>query len=276
MDLSCLKDWRGCAVSVVGSGHLRHETPLQDASAAILAPRPAAVVCDGAGSAKHSHDGANAAVRAFRIAVAAMDPFLRDCLDDPRIPGAFAESLWHYAAGWICRALVAARDEAARTGSGDPGDYLFTFAAAVVGQRRTGFVQVGDGAIAVRRAAGPCELVFAPEKGAFCNVTRFLTEKVVEEDAFQTSLAWTPDVAGVMVMSDGPEIAMVDLAANRPAPIVPQMLADFAQGKFDRGDLLGYLVSPRRWGGDPRGGDDKSVALLAPMPAVRQAKGGAR
>ena len=129
-----LSDWKGIGASVVGSDHLRRELPLQDASAAVQSPRPAAVVCDGAGSAKKSHDGANAAVREFRIALAALEPLLRDCLDDPRTPGAFAESLWHYAASWLCRALVAARDEAARMGTGDPLDQIST-----VGWKMDGF-----------------------------------------------------------------------------------------------------------------------------------------
>ena len=268
-----LSDWKGIGASVVGSDHLRRELPLQDASAAVLSPRPAAVVCDGAGSAKKSHDGANAAVREFRIALAALEPLLRDCLDDPRTPGAFAESLWHYAAGWLCRALVAARDEAAqaaRMGTGDPRDYLFTFSAAVVGRLRTGFVQVGDGAIAVQRANGACGLVFRPEKGGFCNATRFLTPRVVEEDGYLTDLQRTDGLQGVMVMSDGPEIAPLELAANRPAPIVARMLSDLASGALDRDGILGYLASPRRWAGDPHGGDDKSIVLLA------RTEGGAR
>ena len=158
--------------------------------------------------------------------------------------------------------LVAARDEAARTGSGDSNDYVFTFAAAIVGKLRTGFIQVGDGAIAVCTRAGGCDLVFKPEKGRYANVTTFLDTKTVEDDMFMTRVIPTSEVIGVMVMSDGPEIFMIDLSNNKPAPIVRQMLDDFAHGEVDRSTVLNYLTG-KRWTNDPRGGDDKSLALLA-------------
>ena len=253
--------WEGLAVSVIGNDHVRREQPLQDASAVVLSPRPAAVVCDGAGSAPFSHDGANAAVRAFRIALAALEPMLAECLDSDLTPWGFAKDLWHYVAGWVCRSLVAARDEAARMGSGDPNDYVFTFAAAIVGKLRTGFIQVGDGAIAVRTMTGACDLAFKPEKGHYANVTTFLDARTVEEDMFLTRVLPSSEIAGVMVMSDGPEVFMIDLASNKPAPIVEQMLDDFSNDEVDRSTILNYLTG-KRWTNDPRGGDDKSLALL--------------
>lgn len=260
--MSCHPEWNGFAVSVIGNDHVRREQPLQDASVVVLSPRPAAVVCDGAGSAPLSHDGANAAVRAFRIAIATLEPLLAECLDSDRTPWGFAKDLWHYVAGWICRALVAARDEAARTGSGNPSDYVFTFAAAIVGKLRSGFIQVGDGAIAVRTMTGACDLAFKPEKGRYANVTTFLDAKTIEEDTFMTRVLPTSEIAGVMVMSDGPEIFMIDLANDKPAPIVGQVLEDCAKGEVERTSLLNYLTSSR-WLRDPRGGDDKSLAILA-------------
>lgn len=253
--------WGGIAVSVIGNDHVKHELPLQDASAAILSPRPAAVVCDGAGSAARSHEGANAAVRAFRIAVAAMEPLLRDSLDSERTPWGFADDLWRYAAGWICRALVAAKDEAARSGTGNPRDYEFTFAAAIVGRLRTGFIQVGDGAICVCTRGGHCDLAFKPEKGRFANTTTFLDGKVVEEDGYMTRVLPTAVVNGLMIMSDGPAVNMLDLASGRPAPIVAQMVSDYREGEVDRGTLLNYLTGSQ-WMRDSRGGDDKSIVIL--------------
>ena len=255
-------EWNSLAVSVIGSDHVRREMPLQDASATVLSPRPAAVVCDGAGSAPFSHDGANTAVRAFRIALATLEPMLAECLDSDHTPWGFAKDLWHYVAGWICRALVAARDEAARTGSGNPSDYVFTFAAAIVGKLRTGFIQSGDGAIAVRTTTGTCDLAFRPEKWRYSNVTTFLDAKTIDEDTFMTRVLPTSEIAAVMLVSDGPEFLMIDLASNKPAPIIGQMLEDFSKGEVDRHTVLTYLTG-KRWMNDPRGGDDKSIALLA-------------
>lgn len=255
------KQWTGLAASVIGHDHVRREQPLQDASTAVAAPRPAAAVCDGAGSAARSHEGARAAVREFRVAVAAMEPLLADALDEDT-PEEYAEDLWRYAAGWIVRALAAAREEAARGGTGCAEDYAFTFAGAVVGRMRTGFVQIGDGALCVLGRGGQCGLVFAPEKGRFANSTNFLGNDTVERDAHLTQTLPTGSIAGLMAMSDGPAVNMLDLVHARPAPVVPRMIADCAAGELDRASLFNYLTGPR-WFGDPRGGDDKSIAILA-------------
>lgn len=255
--------WKALGASVVGNDHLRTGRPLQDASAAILMPRPAAVVCDGAGSAAHAEEGAQAAVQAFRQILETLEPLLNDALDSSRTPSDFADDLWHYTAGWICRALLAAKHEAARMGTGKVADYSFTFTAVVVGRLRTGVVQVGDGAVAVDQVGSEgCRLVFRPEKGRFCNMTRFLDTKVVETDAYHTRVLPTSGLKGVMVMSDGPEVVMVDLARAKPAPIVSQMIGDVAAGELDRLGLLHYLVGAR-WQTIPQGGDDKSVVILA-------------
>ena len=260
--MSRLAGWEGLAVSVIGSEHVRREMPLQDASGVILSLRPAAVVCDGAGSARFSHVGAEAAVREFRISLATLEPMLEACLDSNETSFGGAKDYWKYLAYWMCRAIVAAKDEAARVGSGNPRDYDFTLAAAVVGRRRTAFLQVGDGAIAVRMRRWGSALVFKPEKGRYVNVTNFLDKATVEEDAFLTRVLPTSAISGVMVMSDGPEIKMLDIPGNRPAKIVSDMIDDCAKGELDRGSLLNYLTGSR-WTNDPRGGDDKSVAILA-------------
>ena len=60
-----VKQWNGFAASIPGFGHIRNEIPCQDASSAILSPRPAVIVCDGRGSARLSHFGARGAVKMF-------------------------------------------------------------------------------------------------------------------------------------------------------------------------------------------------------------------
>lgn len=261
--MSRFDEWEGLAVSVIGPEHVRREMPLQDASGVILSPRPAAVVCDGAGSARFSHVGAEAAVREFRISLAALEPMLAACLDSDETTFDGAKGYWRCLSYWMCRAIVAAKEESARVGSGDSCDYDFTLAAVVVGKMRTAFLQVGDGAIAVRlRRWGGSALVFKPEKGRYANMTKFLDKNTVEEDAFQTRVLPTSAISGVMVMSDGPEIKMLDMSGNRPAKIVSDMIGDCAKGELDRASLLNYLTGSR-WMNDPRGGDDKSIAILA-------------
>ena len=257
------REWNGIAVSVIGMDHVRHERPLQDASAVITAHRSAAVVCDGAGSALMSHVGAQKAVEQFRIAVAAVEPMIADALDDERTPWGFADDLWHYISGWVCRAVVASREECARTGTGVPDDYAFTFAAAVTGKLRTGFIQVGDGAIMTKIKDDGTHLVFKPEKGYFANMTKFLDDKCVENDSYLSRTLPTERIEGLMLMSDGPEVRMIDLATLRPAQVVSDMMADMVSGELDRETLLNYLTDSR-WTNNPSGYDDKSIVVLVP------------
>ena len=73
--------WIGFAASIPGGGHIRHGVPCQDASAVMTSPRPAAIVCDGRGSASLSHYGAQGAVDAFRFQLSVLEPFLVNILD---------------------------------------------------------------------------------------------------------------------------------------------------------------------------------------------------
>ena len=76
--------WCGHAASVPGNGHIRREIPCQDASGVWLSPRPCLIVCDGRGSARLSHLGARAAVKAFRSQCAVMEKRLAGLLDARR------------------------------------------------------------------------------------------------------------------------------------------------------------------------------------------------
>ncbi|MDO5318947.1 MAG: PP2C family serine/threonine-protein phosphatase [bacterium] len=258
-----MTEWKCVGASVIGNDHVRREKPCQDASAAIAAPRPAGIVCDGAGSAVRSHDGARAAVREFGIFLAGMEPMFAQFLDDELMPSDVAQGCWRHAATCLGNALCAAKKEVAlrEDGTKKPEDYDFTLAAVVVGKAYTGFVQVGDGAIIVREG-GDNSVVFDPEKGQFANQTKFLTEKVIGTDAFKTTVIPTFHLNGMLLMSDGPQPLMIDLGSQRPGEIVNQMIDKLSDGGMGREDVIRYL-SDSRWFKDPRGGDDKSIVVFA-------------
>ena len=266
-----MTQWKCVGASVIGNDHVRREKPCQDASAAIATPRPAGIVCDGAGSAARSHDGARAAVREFGIFLAGMEPMFAQFLDDELMPSDVAQGCWRHAATCLGNALCAAKKEVALRAEGTkkPEDYDFTMAAVVVGKAYTGFVQVGDGAIIVRDG-GVNSVVFDPEKGQFTNQTKFLSEQVVETDAFKTTVIPTFHLDGMLLMSDGPQPLMIDLASQRPGEIVNQMIGKLSDGEMHREDVIRYL-SDSRWFKDPRGGDDKSIVVFA-----REKKGNGR
>ena len=64
------------------------------------------------------------------------------------------------------------------------------------------------------------------------------------------------------ITSDGPEHLMFDLQTMTPGPIFDQLFTDLSAGQLTRQDILDYLTGTR-WTRDPRGADDRSLAILA-------------
>ena len=55
---------------------------------------------------------------------------------------------------------------------------------------------------------------------------------------------------------------MFELQSMTPGPIFNQMFADLQVGQFTRQSALDYLTGSR-WTRDPRGNDDRSLAIMA-------------
>jgi len=251
--------WCGHAVSVPGNGHIRREIPCQDASGVWLSPRPCLVVCDGRGSARLSHLGAQAAVKAFRSQCAVMERRLANLLDTRRCE----PREWHRFCQLMARTVCQQKIELAEAHSCPEDEFDFTIAFAVIGVRRIGFFQVGDGALTLRRD-GACQTVFLPDKGEFDNQTCFLHPGDEESRKLHTVMVAADGVSGVAATSDGPEHLMFDLQNMTPGPIFDQMFTDLQAGRFPRQSSLDYLTGAR-WSRDPRGNDDRSLAIIATM-----------
>ena len=247
----------GFAASVPGAGHIRYATPCQDASGVILAPRPAAIVCDGRGSAKLSHFGAQGAVRAFFSQLSVLEPFLAGALDRE----APAEK-WDGICRLFYRTLLQVKLDFAAERGGEEKDFDFTVAFAVAGSVSIGCFQVGDGAIVLRNG-GVCRTAFEPDKGEFANQTQFLRPGGDAAGKFHARLFPAAGNEGVAITSDGPEHLMFRQPAMEPGPIFGQLLDDLAAGELCEQDLRDYLTRPV-WSSDPRGSDDRSIAVLLP------------
>ena len=251
---------RGFAVSVPGAGHIRYATPCQDASGTILTPRPAAIVCDGRGSAKQSHFGAQGAVKAFFSQISVLEPFLASVLDrDAPV------EKWTELCRLLYRTLLQVKLDLAAERGGEEKDYDFTVAFAVAGSVSIGCFQVGDGAIVLRQD-GVCLTAFAPDKGEFANQTQFLRPGGDVAGKFHAKLFPANGNEGVAITSDGPEHLMFQLPAMEPGPIFVKLLDDLAAGELCEQDLRDYLTRPV-WVADPRGADDRSIAVLLLLPA---------
>lgn len=250
------KPWNGFAESVIGGGHIARGIPCQDASQVLLAPMPAVIVCDGRGSAKLSHFGAQGAVKAFRRQLQIMEPMVRKILDDPQCH----EERWVTVCKIMYRTLLQEKAELAAEHSLPEKEFDFTVAFAVVGQHHVGCFQVGDGAIVIRQN-GVSTTVFQPDKGEFANQTIFLRPGGEARMRFHYKLWPVAEEMGIAVTSDGPEHKMFRLPDMIPGEIFARIMDDLRAGLLKRQDIVEYL-SNKIWDGDPRGADDRSLALL--------------
>ncbi len=249
---------KGFAVSVPGNGHIRHEIPCQDASGVWFTPRPLAIVCDGRGSAKFAHLGAQAGVRAFRSQCAVLEPMLAAILDNRRKKKGLRKEFCKM----IIRTLAQQKQELAGEHDCGESEFDFTVSFAVCGKQYIGCFQIGDGAITIRKD-GNFSLVFMPDKGEFDNQTRFLRSGDDLGNAWHKRLIDASNLSGIAITSDGPEFLMYELPAMVPGPIFPKLFADLEAGTLTRQDILDYLTASR-WSKDPRGSDDRSLAIISP------------
>ena len=252
------EEWRGIAVSMIGNGHIRREMQCQDASAAIVMPRPALIVCDGRGSAKAglSQEGSREAVRAFCAQLNVLEPVISEFLDR----GKLEEIEWRNLCRILYRTLVQAKLECANDTGLPENEFDFTAAFAVVGKANVGCFQVGDGALVLQRGS-KCETVFKPMKGEFANLTQFVRSDGESRDEFLAAVFPAEGITGVAATSDGPQYLMFNLLDMSPGPAFPVFFDRMSKGELERDEILAYL-SRRKWADDPRGDDDRSVALL--------------
>lgn len=253
--------WTGFAASIPGGGHIRRGIPCQDASAVMISPRPAAIVCDGRGSASLSHFGAQGAVDAFRFQVSVLEPFLVNILDEEEMK----QDQWIKFCRIMYRTLMQVKYELAEKHDQDEKEFDCTVAFVIAGKKHIGCFQVGDGSIVLRQN-GVCKTVFLPEKGEFANQTHFLRPGGEEEMKFQHLLLDSSVNSGIAITSDGPEHLMFHLADMTPGKIFDMFLDDLCKEELCRQDLMDYLTR-REWADDPRGADDRSLALLTRIGA---------
>ena len=248
--------WTGFAASIPGGGHIRHGIPCQDASAVMTSPRPAAIVCDGRGSASLSHFGAQGAVEAFRFQMSIMEPFLVNILDGEEEK----PDQWVKFCRIMYRTLMQVKYDLAEKHKQKEKEFDCTVAFAIAGEKRIGCFQVGDGSIVLRQN-GVCKTVFSPEKGEFANQTHFLRPGGEEAMKFQFALLDSSVNSGIALTSDGPEHLMFQLADMTPGKIFDMFLDDLCGEELCQQDLMDYLTR-REWADDPRGVDDRSLVLL--------------
>lgn len=257
--------WSGFSASIIGSGHIKRGLPCQDASTVVTAPRPALIVCDGRGSASRSQDGASSAVRDFTSQCAVFEPLLATILDADEADA----GRWEQFCRILYRTLMQTKLNLSAEHNVPEKEFDFTVAAAVVGTNWIGCFQVGDGAIVLRQN-GSVETAFSPDKGEFANQTHFLRENGEAKGKFHAKLFSAKENSGIAITSDGPEYLMFHLATMTPGKIFSMLFDDMQSRSLTKQDIMDYLTR-REWDKDPRGQDDRSIAILAPELARQDA-----
>lgn len=255
--------WSGFSASIIGSGHIKRGLPCQDASTVVTGPRPALIVCDGRGSASRSQDGASAAVRDFTSQCAVFEPLLATILDADEANA----GRWEQFCRILYRTLMQTKLNLSAEHNVPEKEFDFTVAAAVVGTNWIGCFQVGDGSIVLRQNGTP-ETAFLPDKGEFANQTHFLRENGEAKGKFHAKLFSAKENSGVAITSDGPEHLMFRLADMTPGMIFNRLFDDMQSRSLTKQDIMDYLTR-REWDKDPRGQDDRSIAILAPELALQ-------
>jgi Protein phosphatase 2C len=197
--------WRVAYSSVIGTSHEKTGLPCQDAGCCRIVSDPEgrhvllAVASDGAGSASRSFDGATLTV----------ERFLEEFSDAARRCG-LGGITKEFVGGWLSR-LRNEINERAETADLTAREFACTLVAAIVGEDRAAFFQIGDGAIVVSNRAEPDDYgwVFWPQHGEFANQTNF----VIQENAPEILEFELEDLCidEVAIFTDGIERLVLDL-----------------------------------------------------------------
>jgi hypothetical protein len=256
MDPKPSTHWRIIAASAVGSSHLYHALPCQDAFAFRLLPEGGllAAVSDGAGSAVLSQEGARRIVdwvlagladlcqgeiqpdeAGWQAAITALFAETRQKLAD--YASAQAIPLNDLAATLTCALVI--------------GDWL------VVGQ-------IGDGAAIIEEADGVLSLAIRPQRGEYANEAYLLTQ--TDAVNFTAVTASRRSIWALALATDGLLRLALKLPEYSPHPQFFHPLFSYALEAADetqaQAELADFLASARV---NERTDDDKTLLLAVRM-----------
>lgn len=241
--------WRVFGASVTGKAHLDKDIACQDAHAhAVVNDILVAIVCDGAGSARFSEQGA-------QFVAAQTVQALAGRLEQ----GATVQDLQDGALAATLAQIRAALDDIARAASATLDDYASTVVGVVLGPDGGFFFHLGDG-LGVAQLLEGGELISLPANGEYANETYFLSGARWREQL--RLLAIPPAVRAVVLMSDG--CMPFAMSKNNAALYAPFM--DAVQGylrtvescELGNEALASTLADPRT---HQITGDDKTLLL---------------
>ena len=247
---------------MIGTSHVGTDVGCQDASRVELiegSDESALVLvgADGAGSAKHSAEGA-------RLASSAIVERAKAYLDGGGTVSAIdaaTVALWYEHAAEQIAILAEAKDRSAR-------DFACTLLMAVIGCDAAVFGQLGDGVIVVSDG-DQYRHVFWPQSGAYANMTYFITapEHLAQLQVEQRA----ESVEEIALLTDGLQMLALQYETRTVhAPFFRPMFAHLrneraGEAERFREPLVEFLGSPRV---NERTDDDKTLLLATRRPAA--------
>lgn len=252
--------WRYIAASAIGTSHVKRAEVCQDANDCQLFQLPgggkvlAAVVADGAGSAKFGGEGAALACAAFL-----------DLVADHISSGSAIEQVSQETAHFWLSVLKNRLCRQAETISQSLRDFACTLLGAIVGDDCSVFVQVGDGAIVVADSEESAYgHIFWPDRGEYENTTHFITEECVEEH-LQFEFV-RREIVELALLSDGLQRLALDYRSHTAhTPFFEGLFRPLREKPEGRSDeltrsLVEFLSSSRVNG---KTDDDKTLILAS-------------
>ena len=225
--------WRVVGASVQGAGHLKTDTPCQDAHHFFLSNDGMlfAAVSDGAGSASRAEDAAR---------LAALTAIARMRSDSSE---ATYESLLPLILERVREQLL----RCAETQGTDAREFSCTLLLLIASSDWVAVAQVGDGAVVVEDAGDNVFALTKPQTGEHANETVFLVSPSAVEQA--EIVFWRGAVKNIAVFTDGLQRLALKLpggSAHTPffAPLF-QFISEINDAAAGEAQLESFLRSPR-------------------------------
>lgn len=258
--------WKYVFASVPGTSHLYLGSNCQDASQVAVCETSngekvlIAAASDGAGSASHSEIGSQLITR---LALACVKKWLEKEPDLTAITREIVEL-------WVTAIKKRLNKRAEEMGLEGPRQLAGTFLLAVVGESRSVYAQIGDGAIVIANNQD-YECVFWPQNGEYSNMTYFLTD----DKAISNLLVDFRDTSidELSVFTDGIQMLALDYKASCPhRPFFEPMFSYlYGQGSGhieQLSDSLKTFLQTDRV--NDKTNDDKTLILATRRTAVVQ------
>lgn len=260
--------WLSQYEAVVGLTHRKAGIPLpcQDAAVARIAPRAMIITADGAGSSAVSDIGSAAVVTGVARLINTLNPMLKPILDEEGFSDEypkFAKLIVNHARG----ILLDLSEQHRRPMK----DFRCTLLAAIVGEKKTLWLKVGDGSLVMEKrfkegAEYRVERSTLGEvgKGEYANQTIFIDENL-QPASIQSGVIDSAQISALFAMSDGAAERFVSNDGTRTAGKLSEWAELLRNDSLSRQRLTAYFYSDEFQKGknSHHSGDDCSIAMIA-------------